>query len=270
MPKELPVDRKCLLKLLYPLVQELDEKHKQWRKNCFDETLTNEVEQLKKQVKDKWNARLHWPESTIQGVTDFYMLVREPFKAVVDARGGGTMILPLQEDGLNLGEMTFASFEGNGLIHCPPHKIPIIIDPNILTLHDAQTVKDEVWEIVKAEIGKRKNTIKGDGREPVRCAPVVVAPVGARGRGSPRVAPPLLDGLHYHGAARRCGGAREAPGWPGLGTAGLKVAVGGAGAALGGAPGSGRQEARAKRGPGVGRSHHGRAHTASAWPLDRP
>jgi hypothetical protein len=30
-----------------------------------------------------------------------------------------------------------------------------------LTLHDAQTVKEEVWKIVKEEIEKRKNTIKG-------------------------------------------------------------------------------------------------------------
>ncbi|MBU4233869.1 MAG: hypothetical protein KKD99_09275 [Proteobacteria bacterium] len=155
MPKELPVDRKYELMIRDDLVQNLVEKHKQWRKNCFDETLTQEVEQLKKQVKDKWNARLHWPESTIQGVTNCWMLIHEPYKAVVDARVEGTLRIDKN------GKITFASFKDNGLIDCPPHKIPIIIDPTILTLHDGETVKEEVWEIVRAEILKRKNTIKG-------------------------------------------------------------------------------------------------------------
>src|SRR3989339_11559 len=161
MPKELPVDRKYKLMILDPLVKTYVEKHKQWRKNCFDETLTQEVEQLQKQIKDKWNARLHWPESTIQGVTDFWMLVREPYKAVEDARVRGTMIIPVEKEGLNLRKMIFASFQDNGLIHCASHKIPIIIDPTILTLHDGETVKEEVWNIVKAEIGKQKKTING-------------------------------------------------------------------------------------------------------------
>jgi hypothetical protein len=42
---------------------------------------------------------------------------------------------------------------------------------------------------------------QGEGREPVRCAPVVVASVGARGHSSPKgdAAPPV-DGLQYFGA----------------------------------------------------------------------
>lgn len=160
MPKELPVDIKYKLMIRDDEFNDYIEKYRQWLKNPNNEALTKEVEQLKKQVKDKWNARIHWPESTIQGVTDFWMLVREPYKAVVDARVGGTMILPLEEEGLNLGKMIFTSFKDNGLIHCPLHKIPIIIDPTILTLHDGETVKEDVWKIVKAEILNRKNTIK--------------------------------------------------------------------------------------------------------------
>jgi hypothetical protein len=159
MSKELPVDRKYELMIRDDEFNSYIAKSRQWLRNPNDEALTKEVAQLKKQIRDKWNARIHWPESTIQGVTDFWMLVREPYKAVEDGRNaGGTMIL---EDGLDLGKMIFASFKHNGLIHCPPHKIPIVIDPTILTLHDAQTVKEEVWKIVKAEIEKRKNTIKG-------------------------------------------------------------------------------------------------------------
>jgi hypothetical protein len=161
MPKELPVGRKYFFMLRDPLVQKLDEKHKQWRKNCFDGTLTNEVEQLKKKVKKKWNAGLYWPRTTLEGVTDYWLPTTTPYAAVEDARVGGTMILPLDEDVLNLGKMVFASFKDNALIKCPQHKIPIIIYPTILTLHDAQLVKEAVWDIVKTEIEKRKNTIKG-------------------------------------------------------------------------------------------------------------
>jgi hypothetical protein len=148
----------------------LDDKHKQWRKNCFDETLTNEVEQLKKEVDDKWKARLYWPETTLQGVTDYWLVTTPPYEAVEDARKGATLFIDKN------GKMIV--FEGNSfLIHCPQHKIPIIIDPTILTLHDAQTVQEEVWEIVRAEIVKRKDTIKGrdfavPSKEPEALAPV--------------------------------------------------------------------------------------------------
>ena len=89
--------------------------------------------------------------------------------------GGGTFIHKISEDGL---KVIFASFHDNGLVHCEPHKIPIIIDPTILTLHDGETVKEEVWEIVKAEIGKHKKTIKGrdfavPAKEPEELAPVL-------------------------------------------------------------------------------------------------
>ncbi len=157
MPKELPVDRKYELMIRDDLVINYIKKSMQWFRNCFDEALTNEVEQLKKQIKEKWNAGIYFPESTKQGVTDFWAVTREPYKAVVDARIGATLSIDLAKG----GKITYTSFKDNGLISCPPHKIPIIIDPTILTLHDAQTVKDEVWEIVKPEIGKRKNTIKG-------------------------------------------------------------------------------------------------------------
>jgi hypothetical protein len=155
MPKELPVDRKYALMIRDDEFNNYIEKSRQWLRNPNDETLTKEVGQLKQRVKDKWNARIHWPESTIQGVTDFWMLLYEPYKAVVDARIMSTLLI--DED----GKITIASFKDNGLIHCPPDKIPIIINPTILTLHDPKTVKNEVWEIVKAEIGKRKKTVEG-------------------------------------------------------------------------------------------------------------
>lgn len=160
------------------LVNNYVEKHKQWRKNCFDKNLTQEVEQLKKQIKEKWNAGIYWPETTLQGMTDYWMATTPPYTAVEDARGGGTMILPLEEDGLKLGKMIFASFKDNGLIYCPAHKIPIIIDPAILTVKDEKTVKDAVWDIVKVEIEEYMKIIKGrkfavPAKEPEELAPVL-------------------------------------------------------------------------------------------------
>jgi len=140
-----------------PLVQKLAEKHKQWRKNCFDETLTEEVEQLKKQVQDKWNARLYWPETTRQGVTDFWLVTSPPYVAVRDERDNARCEehLFINED----GKMTFLKCKG--IVCCSPHEIPIIIDPTILTLNDAKIVKNAVWDIVKQEIGKKRSNVKG-------------------------------------------------------------------------------------------------------------
>jgi hypothetical protein len=153
MPIELPVGRKYPLMIRDDLAHKLEEKYKQWRKNCFDEILTKEMEQLTKDVRKKWNTGIYWPETTRQGVTDYWLPTTPAYAAVEDARVGGTLILN--------GEIIFASFKDNGLIKCPPHKIPIIIDPTILTHHDAQTIKEAVWNIVKAEIGKQNKTIQG-------------------------------------------------------------------------------------------------------------
>jgi hypothetical protein len=161
MSKELPVDRKYELMIRDPLVKNYIEKSMQWFRNCSDETLSKEVEQLKKQVKEKWNAGIHFPEPTKQGVADYWMLLREPYKAVEDARSKCTIINKISEDGLTIKKMIIASYKDNGLIYCPPDKIPIIIDPNILTRHDGGPVKEEVWEIVMAEIMKRKDPLEG-------------------------------------------------------------------------------------------------------------
>jgi len=85
MPIELP-DRKYLLMLRAPLVDEYVKKWKQWRANCFDETLIKEKEQLGKKVREKWNARIYWPEATIQGVSDFWLLTSAVYVGVRDER----------------------------------------------------------------------------------------------------------------------------------------------------------------------------------------
>lgn len=175
MSKELPVGRKYLLMLRDGLVQTLAEKHKEWRKKCFDETLTREVEQLKKKVKDKWNARLYWPETTLQGVTDLWLVTSCPYVAVRDerdnARRGEHLFINKET-----GKMTFLKCKG--LVSCSPHEIPIVIDPTILTLNDKRAIKEAVWDIVEPEIGKHKKRIKDrdfavPAKEPEALAPIL-------------------------------------------------------------------------------------------------
>lgn len=154
MQNELP-DRKHVLMIRDPLVQSYDKKFKRWLKNRDNEALLTEVNQLENQVKDKWAVKIYIPETTIQGLTDFWFpTAPEIYAAVKDARIGGTI-------GIDKDRKIYsASFKHNGLISCPPHKIPIIIDPTILTLNDARLVKKAVWDIVKPEIGKQRSIIK--------------------------------------------------------------------------------------------------------------
>jgi hypothetical protein len=154
----LPVHRKRELMLRDPFViQYLDTSFQ-----CFEEPLNRALiekwYQLTKEVEEKWSANIYFPESTKQGVTDWFRVESKPYKAVVDARWGATYILKSGEKGF---ESIMASFQDNSLIYCEPHKIPIIIDPTILTLRDEKKVKDAVWDIVTPEIGKHKKTIRG-------------------------------------------------------------------------------------------------------------
>jgi hypothetical protein len=154
MPKELPT-RKYPLMMRDPLVKNFDKKFKQWLKNRDDGSLQVEEYQLRNQVKEKWAVGIYIPETTIQGLTDHWLPTTHSYMAVEDGRKGGVMRF---DENM---KMTWASFDKNGLIFCDPHKIPIIIDPTILTLNDVRMVKEAVWDIVKAEIGKRKDIIKG-------------------------------------------------------------------------------------------------------------
>jgi hypothetical protein len=157
MPIELP-DRKYLLMQRDPLVDEYVKKWYQWRANCFDETLTEEEEQLGEKVREKWNARIYWPETTKQGVSDLWLVTSPVYLGVRDERDSARReehVFINKEDG------KITSLKYKGLVSCKPHEIPIIIDPTILTSKNALAVKKAVWEIVESEIGKQNKTIKG-------------------------------------------------------------------------------------------------------------
>ena len=156
MPIELP-DRKYLLMQRDPLVDEYVKKWYQWRSNCFDETLTKETEQLAEKVRKKWNARIYWPETTKQGMSDFWLLTSPVYVGVRDGRDSARREehLFINED----GKITLLKCKG--LVSCRPHEIPIIIDPTILTSKNTLAVKKAVWEIVESEIGKHDKTIRG-------------------------------------------------------------------------------------------------------------
>ena len=111
------------------------------------------------QVREKWHAGIYWPETTLQGLTDDWLVTTSPYEAIKDmkdaARRKGHLIVEEVER-----ELMFSLLNVSGFISCRPHEIPIIIDPTIITLNDAKFVKEAVWEIVKSEIEKRKKEME--------------------------------------------------------------------------------------------------------------
>ena len=155
-----PFDRKYALIQRDPLVKHYDNIFKKWLKARNDSDLKAKVDNLADQIRKKWAVKIYIPETTIQGLTDVWFPTGlAVYVSVKDARENISIVLQGKE-GTRL-KITSVSFERNGLIYCPPHKIPIIIDPTLLTLNDAQIVKTAVWDIVKAEIEKRRSIVKG-------------------------------------------------------------------------------------------------------------
>ena len=68
------------------------------------------------------------------GSRDSLEILPESYECVQDARNKEHIVL------VN-GKFRFFSFKKDNSIFCPHHKIPIIIDPSILTLNDARKVK---------------------------------------------------------------------------------------------------------------------------------
>lgn len=172
-----PFDRKYALMLRDPLVKSFGKTLKNFLNACDNADLEAETENLKDQIRKKWAVRIYVPETTIQGLTDFWFpTALEVHASVKDARGNSSMVLQGNE---NTGfKITRTSFQDNNLIYCESHKIPINIDPSLLTLNDAQLVKNAVWEIVKADIVKERGAKKGRAltippREPIALAEVL-------------------------------------------------------------------------------------------------
>ena len=155
-----PFDRKYALMQRDPLIKNYGKVLKKWLKARSDSDLTAKADDLADQIRKKWAVRIYIPETTIQGLTDFWFpTALDVYLAVEDARKKSSMVLQGKDD--TGFKTTCASFKRNHLIYCPPHKIPIIIDPTLLILNDAKIVKAAVWDIVKAEIEKQRNIVKG-------------------------------------------------------------------------------------------------------------
>lgn len=155
-----PFDRKYALMQRDPLIKNYSNILKKWLKARNDSDLAAKADNLADQIRKKWAVRIYIPETTIQGLTDFWFpTTLDVYISVEDAREKSSMVLQGKDD--TGFKITCASFKRNHLIYCPPHKIPIIIDPTLLTLIDARIVKTAVWDIVKAEIEKQRNIVKG-------------------------------------------------------------------------------------------------------------
>ena len=160
-----------------PLIKNYGNVLKKWLKARSDSDLTAKADDLADQIRKKWAVRIYIPETTIQGLTDFWFpTALDIYISVEDARKKSSIVL--QGKGDAKFKTICASFKRNHLIYCPPHKIPIIIDPTLLILNDAKIVKAAVWDIVKAEIEKQRSIIKGRAltippREPKALAKVL-------------------------------------------------------------------------------------------------
>ncbi len=151
------LDRKQALMQRDPLVRDYDQTLKRWLRDRKSAKLAAQVDSLERKIGKKWMVKIYIPETTIQGLTDFWFpAALEVYKSIEDAREKSSIIFCGET-----GKITRASFKENNLIYCEPHKIPIIIDPTFLTLNDAKIVKKKVWDIVKAEIEKQRGIAQG-------------------------------------------------------------------------------------------------------------
>ena len=160
------IDRKQELILRDPLGIEYVRKKQTWLKNLpkFDLLLYNSIHEITEKLNRKWKVNL-WGIKNSGNSLD---MSGESYEFVEDPRNYEGQIVLIK------GKFRSFSFAQDNSIYCPYHKIPIIIDPSILTINDARKVKNAVWNIVKKEINKRikditnkwnQSTPKGESKE---------------------------------------------------------------------------------------------------------
>lgn len=163
-------ERKTELIKRDPLGREFDSLFKQWLLSRKHGATWERLIELRKKISEKYCCSIYIPEITIQGGPGFWFIAADPRRSVMDAREGGSIIIDA------CGAIRSFSFEENGSIYCPPHMIPIIIDPTTITSNDEKRIKQEVWDIVKNSISKatKENgtwnpvTIEGEPKELAR------------------------------------------------------------------------------------------------------
>jgi hypothetical protein len=161
-----------------PLCIEFDEVLSKLLRGNTNQTLRDKRDELEQKVREKWQVHIDVLESQTAigrkletdpknpalkcynkeyfvGPFKWWCIAGEPHRTEEDARQGGRIVI-------NDGKMNSYSFEDNGLVYCEPHKIPIIIDPTVITVHDVKKVKEEVWAIVEKELKAKKRNESSD------------------------------------------------------------------------------------------------------------
>ena len=169
-------ERKWKLMQRDPLCIEFDKVLCASLNDSENQKLQDQRDEFARKIKEKWNVGIYTPEVQIKigqmferdpenpllknlnkeyflGPFKWWTITGNPYAAVTDARQHTTMIF---ED----EKMKWYSFIDNGLVHCKPHEIPIIIDPTVINMNDAPKVKNEVWKIVKENLKSKKQTHK--------------------------------------------------------------------------------------------------------------
>jgi hypothetical protein len=148
-------EKKWQLIIRDPFGREYDSLLKKCLQQRPDNNIREKLYWLGEKIRRKYNCRMYIPETTIQGFSTDWHISADPRISVKDAREGGTIII--SED----GQIHSYNWEIENHIYCPPHMIPILIDPTTLTLNDEKRIKQEIWDIVKKEI---KKSTKSNGK----------------------------------------------------------------------------------------------------------
>jgi hypothetical protein len=131
-----------------------------WLTDRDNESLRIEKDRLEKELEEKWRIRVYISEETIRGLDDTWDIswgrYGNTYESVKDGRGSRTFLAIIDKN--KVVRTKLHDYHEDHSVYCPPSKIPIIIDPTILTLNDAKFIKNKVWEIVANELIKLQNT----------------------------------------------------------------------------------------------------------------
>ncbi len=153
--------RKIQLILRDPLGIEFDKIFQTWLNNTEDLELTESLYEIKRKIRKKWNINFYIPSSTQAGITDYWMVAGKDYQAVEVGHRPLWLFNRLADGSYADVTGVHALFDRDYLVYCEPHKIPILIDPSVITLNDARKIKKEVWSIVERKIRESQGTGQG-------------------------------------------------------------------------------------------------------------
>jgi hypothetical protein len=129
-----------------PLALELDAMLQRWSTNKKDQDVTSKLVELINKIEEKWFVQINITKEKSHSLS--WYIITQSHNIVEDGRDKSTTYITKDNGTIQI------VFYNDNLIYCPSYKIPLIIDPNKITLNDIKKVKAAVWDIVKNEVIK--------------------------------------------------------------------------------------------------------------------